>query len=467
MWFGVPVFAYAAGAVSETMGNAGRLFFSKDDPAGLARQAYALVHDPSLRQEVIERQRERQQAFLPAQVEQQLSGLVERLLGRRSGQVPAIVTAEPIENIREIAVVKLDHVGDLLLASPAFFSLRNRFPRARITAVTTPRSAPVLHHNPHVDCVVPYDPPWLWPETTSTPDGARMAANAQHLNQLLSVPFDLVVNLPSLAHRPSRLLASLLPHRYLLSQFHSDEAGGRSLITHGTEWRPNRHVSRHHLELLRAIGADAWCEPTVYFSDAERARATELGRPTRNTVALALGADTALQRWAQVKFRELARRLRARGYPVTIVGPESDRRLSDDWSAGLGCLDLCGRFELNELAAYLAGIGCLVANNSAPMHLGAAVGIPVVYITNPPAQQEFAPVGRHCVACTQAVCPEPCKGFDPDQPGSTPAFCRCVQSVSVDQVEQNVVQLLTAYEADRPGTPSESLSLGGAPASSS
>ncbi len=64
MWFDVPVLAFASSAIPETMGNAGLLFFGKQDPAGLAAQALELARDPATRWRIIEGQRERRKAFL-------------------------------------------------------------------------------------------------------------------------------------------------------------------------------------------------------------------------------------------------------------------------------------------------------------------------------------------------------------------------------------------------------------------
>jgi glycosyltransferase involved in cell wall biosynthesis/ADP-heptose:LPS heptosyltransferase len=439
MWFDVPVMAYAACAVPETMGESGSLFASKADPEALARQAFDLVHDSSIREPVLSRQRARRGHFLPHRVEAHLRRLVAKLELQNNREPSKTLEYPALERVREIAVVKLDHIGDVLLASPVFFSLAMRFPGARITAVVAPSSAPVLVNNPYVGRVVAYDPPWYWRKLEETGGlRSRIAQNWEAMEELTAEPFDLVVNLRS--DHTNVLFSASLPHRYLLS--YTNDSPFAFLVSHPlTRTRP-MHVTQQHRELLRSIGADLWCEPTVYFSNDSLARAESLGSPNERTVALALGAGIPLKRWAPVKFRELARRLRERGFPVAIVGAAADARLSENWAPEYGCLDLCGRLDLHELAAYLSRVGCLVANDSAPMHIAAAAKIPVVYITRPPVYDEFRPVGFGHIGCVADRCENPCKGFDPDDRTGTPEFCRCIQSITVEQVERAVLNTM-------------------------
>jgi glycosyltransferase involved in cell wall biosynthesis/ADP-heptose:LPS heptosyltransferase len=447
MWFDVPVFAFAAGAVPETLDGAGVLFRSKADPEELARIAYQLVHNPWRRAMVLFTQRRRREAFLPVLVKAQLLRLVRRVQRRRIGIPSGPAAAAPaLTDVRAIAVVKLDPMGDLLLASPTFHSLKQRFPEARITAVVSPGSADILRRNPYVDRVVPYDPPWDRGEVSDPCFSRdRAARNSRNLRELLDCPFDLVVHLYSNNYDASLQLASVLPHRYLLS--HQHDSDHDHLITHAVAWPPEQHVCHKHQALLRSIGADAWSGPVVYFSAEDSARAETVGRPRRNTIVLAPGARLAIDRWAPVKFRELARRLRRRGYVVAVVGSAADRKLIAGWEPEVAVNDLCGRLDLVELAAYLSRVGCLVASDSAQIHIGAAVGIPVVHFMRPPAQREFAPVSSISWSCSGEFCPDPCSSLDQDRAANPPPLCRCIQSVSVDQVEAMILRSLEARRA--------------------
>ena len=79
MWFDVPVLAYSAAAVSETLADAGVLFDSKHELPAVAAMAGELVVDQSFRRRVIASQRKRRESFLPEVVWARLDELLDRL----------------------------------------------------------------------------------------------------------------------------------------------------------------------------------------------------------------------------------------------------------------------------------------------------------------------------------------------------------------------------------------------------
>lgn len=79
MYHSVPVMAYAAGAVPETMGGAGVIFMKKDYPF-LAETAYRLLHDKALHSAVIQQQRQRMAAYDPEKEALRLKDLLQPVL---------------------------------------------------------------------------------------------------------------------------------------------------------------------------------------------------------------------------------------------------------------------------------------------------------------------------------------------------------------------------------------------------
>ena len=74
-----------------------------------------------------------------------------RLMMRRSGL--------PKENIN-ILVARLDHIGDVILSTPIYHSLKERYPGSRLTVLCASWSRAVLEHNPYLDEIVTIDCPW-------------------------------------------------------------------------------------------------------------------------------------------------------------------------------------------------------------------------------------------------------------------------------------------------------------------
>jgi len=161
------------------------------------------------------------------------------------------------------------------------------------------------------------------------------------------------------------------------------------------------------------------------------------------TVAVFPGAGIPLKCWAPVKFRELVRRIRLRGTPVAAVGAKADRELGAEVAGSTGATNLCGEFSLQELAVFLKSCAALVTNDSAPMHISAAVGTSVIYLTRPNTAEEFAPVGPNHQRCCASTCVQPCEGFDAERRTSLRAFCECLQKITVEEVDLKLSTALT------------------------
>jgi len=79
MWFDIPIFAFKASAVPETLGEAGLMFSDKGDLPALAALAHLLVTDSALGQKLIRAQRKRRLEFLPEKVLPVVMKMIDRL----------------------------------------------------------------------------------------------------------------------------------------------------------------------------------------------------------------------------------------------------------------------------------------------------------------------------------------------------------------------------------------------------
>ena len=191
--------------------------------------------------------------------------------------------------------------------------------------------------------------------------------------------------------------------------FHN--ASGAWLYTQKVRYPAELHEIQRNLALVEAAArgraapagtAPPWTAPRMYPSDQERARAAALV-PERGFVAVAPGSIWATKRWPAESFRALVQDLTQAGQVVALVGGPDDRELcagiaEGGAAAGGSVLDLAGQTSLRESYAVLERAACLVSNDSAPMHLGVAAGIPVValFCSTVPSFG-FAPRGPHDV----------------------------------------------------------------------
>lgn len=276
------------------------------------------------------------------------------------------------------------HIGDTLWLTPLLRALHERFPRPHVTLVAPPHAATVLAGNPHVDKIVTYQP------------GEGDEGRRRVLSALAGRSFDAA--LFAFARRAeSRWLAQAMasagvPRRVNLEYHDGFLDSGRpwEAATHegwffwGT--LPSPRLLLHALTPLLPPGAGLFTDDglEVHVSPEARRQAdallTRRGLAGRPFAVLAPGGLSST-RWPAARFAALAAALAGElGLAILLEGsPEEASLLGQiaelaDHSSVLAAPDPLALFP-----ALLTRARLLVANDSAPLHFAAALGVPVLY----------------------------------------------------------------------------------------
>jgi lipopolysaccharide heptosyltransferase II len=323
---------------------------------------------------------------------------------------------------RNVLCVRLDAMGDVLMTTPAVRALKESVPGRRITLLTSPSGAAVAALVPELDACWTYESPWM-KATVPRPDSR---ADRAMIDRLRSAEFDAAVIftvysqnplasafLCYLAEIPLRLAHCRENPYHLLTHWVVDPEPGTII----------RHEVRRQLDLVATIGAGPSHERlSLRVPAAARQRVRERLRglgvePGSSWAVIHPGASAPSRRYAPEGFAEAARRLVLElGWPVVFTGDASERPLVESIRARMAAPahSLAGELSLAELAALIECAPLLIANNTGPVHIAAAVGTPVVdlyALTNPQHTPWAVPnrVLNHdvpCKPCYKSVCPE-------------------------------------------------------------
>ncbi|WP_376794942.1 lipopolysaccharide heptosyltransferase II [Thermogemmatispora sp.] len=359
---------------------------------------------------------------------------------------------------RRIVLIKPCCLGDLLMTTPLLEVLRAAYPQAQITYVAGSWSKVVPEHHPAVDVVLDCG-------TVGIPGRYRLADYLRFARLLRQQRFDLALVLdrspmltllPWLAGIPRRVGPDSLGRGFSLTDRVPAPVSPAAL----------RHQAELYLDLARALGLPLG-RPHMRFvpTNEERHKAQTLlasadGQEAEPGLLVALlpgggsnpGMTLTAKRWPVEGYRELIRRLLAElEARVLLVGGPEDRALNDEVMAGLSSpagrvLNLAGKTSFGELAAIFERCALFIGNDSSPMHLATAVGIPVIALFGPTSPQEYGPYPLdepHHVALWQHPRGEPC--FFLGRMRACPE-CTCMQALSVETVWRAVRQLLPSPE---------------------
>ncbi|MEI6863487.1 MAG: glycosyltransferase family 9 protein, partial [Candidatus Omnitrophota bacterium] len=204
-----------------------------------------------------------------------------------------------INNYKNILVVRLDRLGDVVLSTPVLKALRDAYPDSRITFMVRPYVKDIAHSNPSVNEVIIYD------------KAKGFSGNIEFINKLRSKKFDLAIVLhPTLRTNLIMFLAGI-PKRL---GFDRKRKMGILL----TDRVPDKkHLGLKHeidytLSILKYIGVSAKDRkmhvPVSQDSQMRAREAFEKGGITENDslVAINPGASCPSKRWPAKRFAEVA-----------------------------------------------------------------------------------------------------------------------------------------------------------------
>jgi lipopolysaccharide heptosyltransferase II len=349
---------------------------------------------------------------------------------------------------RRIVVIKPCCLGDLIMTTPLLSVIRQQYPDALITYVTGTWSKVVPAHHPAVDDVFDCGTVGI-AGRYSLRDYWQLAVKLRRYHFDLAFVLDrspMLTLLPFLAGVPRRIGPDSLGRGFSLTD--------RVPVSSSPAYL--QQEADIYLDLARAIGLPVQ-QPRMSFVPTAEERQT-IHRSTRPMVAVFPGGgsnpgmELTAKRWPLERYRALVRRLvQELDVQVLLLGGKDDVALNEQLMNGLDLpeqservLNLAGKTSFGELAAQLEACVLFIGNDSSPMHLAAAVGIPIIAIFGPTSPQEYGPYPlddpKH-IALWHHPTGQPCFFL-----GQVRAClnCTCMQSISVDEVWQAVLRLIPA-----------------------
>ncbi|HEY1388379.1 MAG TPA: glycosyltransferase family 9 protein [Ktedonobacterales bacterium] len=357
---------------------------------------------------------------------------------------------------RHILVSLLSPIGDTLLATPALAALRRRYPDASLTVIVSASNAGILEGNPDVTerILVPYPG-----------KGAPIFRFAQAMRAINRTRdrYDVVVSL-SAASSFVTFVSGLSVNQYKLHGPPMWWAVGG----HSAEYRARHTIDQYLLTIAPLVSpprSDDDRTPRLYLTLQERSAARRLLRehglaPTKLLIAMHVGGDgfNGRKRWAPKRFADVANALVERfDAHVLLIGGNVDVPLAERTAALIphGATVLTGATPLKVTAALIEEATLFIGNDSAPLHMAAAVGTPSVGIFGPSDWNEFHPVGktgyRHRVVHSNLAC-SPCFRFLGNDAPWIPNTCysrACLKAIT----PQHVMDAATELLAQRSGSP--------------
>jgi len=349
-----------------------------------------------------------------------------------------IQRASQLTNPQKIMVRATNWIGDGVMSLPALEALRARFPTSEIVLVTKPWVNELYWRLPAVNRQIVYKP-------ASEHKGPR--GFWKFARELRAERFDAAILLQNAFHAAWMAWCARVPVRVGYAR------DGRSALLTDAIAVPSPaaygHQAYYYLQLLFRAGLIDKPEPVreirLALDDTELAWGAKhleklgLGGP-RFLVGLNPGAFYGpAKRWLLSRYAQLADRLIGAFHAdVLIFGSAAERPLAEEIARAMTHtpLILAGETSLRQLLALLAQCRLVVSNDSGPMHLAAALGLPLVAIFGSTNERATGPIGLRARMVKRPVACSPCGLRE------CPIDLRCMSNVTVDDVYMAALELV-------------------------
>jgi len=300
-------------------------------------------------------------------------------------------------DIRSIVAFKLRHIGDVLLSTPAFHALRGAFPGARIAAVVNEGTQDMLSGNTDIDRIL------VFRRGRRNAGGkSRFGEELALLREIRSLRAEVSVNFTEGDRGATLSLLSGARFRVGVASARRGLWGKERFYTHLC---PLPDLYRHQvwkdLDVLASAGippGDLRLRFTFSEEEREKAHRKLSGAGMPEGVSYAVVQPTSRWKfkcWTEEGMAGVVAHLSRKGiFPVVTSGPDRAEIAQANRvaaSSGSRCASLAGGLSLKELGAAIASARVFVGVDSAPMHIAAAVGTPVVALFGPTGAFNWAP----------------------------------------------------------------------------
>jgi heptosyltransferase-2 len=350
---------------------------------------------------------------------------------------------------RNILVRAANWVGDAVMCVPALAALRARFPLAHIAILARPWVAALYASEPFCDEVLPYDAPKNW---NGFRQKCRVAA------ELRSRKFDCAVLFPNSFESALFVWAARIPVR-----IGYDRDAREWLLTHpipvpGYDDIPS-HQRFYYLELLERAGLISQYSREEPIQLQKAFAAAQLGRARFQRVSIfgpVIGVSPGAaygtaKRWLPERFAEAAIEIaRERRASIAVFGSKEEMAICESVRQavemqGGKSLNFAGKTTLAEFIELAAACDMYLTNDSGPMHIASALGVPTVAIFGATDDEATGPTGTRARVVREPVECSPCLLRE------CPIDHRCMTRVTAGRVVEEALTLLKIGKTGRVG----------------
>ena len=330
---------------------------------------------------------------------------------------------------KKILIVKPSSLGDVVHSLPLLNAIHVCFPKAEVHWVIAKGLEGLLEGHPLINRLIIINKD-LWKKLSKA--GSTLKEIRQLFKDLRNEKYDLVIDLQGLLRSGLITMATHAPVRI---GFAEAREGSRLFYTLKVRGGKGVHAVDRYLKVAAELGCDA-ADISFPFpvSGAGSRKIQDLKNRLGDYAVIVPGARWKTKIWPAENFGRVAQGLSVRSI---VIGSRVDSRIAEQVvsSSGGKALSLAGETNLGELIEIMRDARVVITNDSGPMHIAAALHVPVIALFGPTSPVLTGPYGTgHIVLQSHSAC-VPCFKRECND-------IKCMKEITPGAVSQEVKKVL-------------------------
>jgi len=419
---GTAVIATRVGGVLDIIDDGKNgLLVHPGDVDGLSKAMAALLKNPELCRSFAQRLRTK------IEINFSLNQMVEKTLA----------VYREVKNEKKILIFKLGAMGDVVLATPSFRMIRERYPNAFISLIVDKKISSAISACPYLNEIIPVDRKKI----------SNFGYMLKLAKKIRNEGFDLSVDLQNSKWTHMLAFLGAIPVRTGFRR------GRMGFLLNRADTMPKVPEApvKNQFRVLSKAGIknfddrlEMWPEAKALVRVKEALADFSGGRGPLTGFVVGSSPKWPSKRWPAEYFKTLASRLHSElDCRVVLIGSSLDHEIAGEIT-GTGSsghiLDMTGKTTSSEMVALIKEMNVIVSGDTAPLHIAAALGIRIVALFGPTDPRRHMPPADHATVLVRHIACQPCYKGE----------CRiadklaCLRKISVDDALEAVKKHLSS-----------------------
>jgi len=319
---------------------------------------------------------------------------------------------------KNILIIRLSSIGDVIHSTPVASSLKAAWPDCKITWLVGQVSAELLQENPDIDEIIIWSREKFEKKLRKLHIKEAFEMWRELEDKLVGKEFYAVLDIHGLFL--TGLIASKVKAKQRIGMRYAKELNPLFMSETGVPL--GRHITEKYLGVLLPLGVEALRHkmtlviPQYAKSFVKGFLQEQSILPHEKILVLILATTWSSKNWPLNYFLELIRML-YKDFRIILCGGKSEMELGIEIekNTGISVLNMVGQTSLLQMAGLIEQAAVLVAGDTGPLHMAAALGVPTVGIFGPTDPEVYAPRGKgnaalwsklSCTYCHKKQCPK-------------------------------------------------------------